>query len=63
VVLPNLALGAQITVRNAQGSAALLVYPPSGHSLDIGAANNPFSMGANSTKTFRKMAATKWYSQ
>ena len=63
VLLPDPGVGAEIIVRNAQGSSALLVYPPTGQSIDIGAANNPLSMGANSTKTFRKMSNTKWYSQ
>jgi hypothetical protein len=63
VLLPDPGVGAEIVVRNAQGSTALLVFPPSGQTIDIGAANNPFSMGANSTKVFRKMSTTKWYSQ
>jgi hypothetical protein len=63
VLLPDPGVGAEIIVRNAQGTSALLVYPPSGQSIDIGSANNPLSMGANNTKTFRKMSTTKWYSQ
>lgn len=63
VLLPDPGVGAEIVIRNAQGSSALLVYPPSGQSIDIGSANNPLSMGANSTKVFRKMSSTKWYSQ
>ena len=63
VLLPDPGVGAEVVVRNAQGSSALLVYPPSGQSIDIGTSNNPFSMGANSTKIFRKMSSGKWYSQ
>ena len=63
VVLPDPGVGAEIVVRNAQGAVALLIYPPSGQSIDMGSANGPLSLGGNATKTFRKMAATKWYSQ
>ena len=63
VLLPDPGVGAELVVRNAQGSTALLVFPPVGQSIDIGSVNNPFSMGANSTKVFRKLSTTKWYSQ
>ena len=63
VVLPDPGVGAEIVIRNAQGAVALLVYPPSGQVIDLGATNGAASMGGNSTKTFRKMTATKWYSQ
>ena len=63
VLLPDPGTGAEVVVRNAQGTTALLVFPPVGQSIDIGASNNPFAMGAHSTKMFRKLTATKWYSQ
>jgi len=63
VVLPDPGVGSEIVVRNAQGAVALLIYPPSGQTIDIGSTNGPLSLGGNATKTFRKMSATKWYSQ
>ncbi len=63
VLLPDPGVGGEIAIRNAQSSVALLVFPPVGQSIDIGLVNNPFSMGGNNTKIFRKMSATKWYSQ
>ena len=63
VLLPNVAPGTQIVVRDGQGAVALLVYPPSGQSIDVSATNGAISIGGNATKTFRKFTSTKWYSQ
>ena len=63
VVLPDPGVGAEIVVRNAQGATALLIYPPSGQTIDLSTTNGAVSLGGNSTRTFRKMTATKWYSQ
>ena len=63
VQLPDPGTGAEIIVCNGQGTVALLVYPPSGQSIDVSAVNVPTSIGGNATKTFRKMTPSKWYSQ
>ena len=63
VLLPDPGIGAEVIVRNAQAAVALMVYPPSGQSIDQGASNNPLSVGGNASKAFRKLTASKWYSQ
>lgn len=55
----SLSPGDQFTVYNG-GANALLVYPPTGESIQSGAANAGFSVAANKPAMFIKRSNTAW---
>jgi len=57
----NLEIGDETRVVNL-GANALLVYPPVGGSIQTGAANAGFSVGAGKSATFKKVSATLFVS-
>lgn len=57
----NAQLADNITVYNG-GANALLVYPPTGESINALSANASFSVAANKAVIFVKVGATRWAS-
>jgi hypothetical protein len=62
VLLPPAQVGSVVTIRNADGANALLIYPRSGGTINGGSANAPLSLAAGSSVTLWCSSSTNWYS-
>lgn len=58
--LPFLGIGVEVVVRN-RGANALLVYPPTGGSIESGATNASVSVAAAATARLTPNTTTHWY--